>query len=221
MLKPNNNNVIQSYIVLRRIIGILGISLPFLCLSIGLLFGNTKLQPSISLYYFTNSRDIVIGILFSVSFFLISYKGYDLIDNIITIIIGIAGMGIAVFPCLSNNSNSVSVGIFQLSQNVSNIFHLLFAGTFFILLSVNSLFLFTKTNNVNKSNKMKLYRNLLYKICGFIILIGIITTAGIYLITDISFINSSKVIFYIETIMLIAFGVSWLVKGETILMDKE
>ncbi|MEJ2664743.1 MAG: DUF998 domain-containing protein, partial [Spirochaetia bacterium] len=84
MFRKKNRSIIISYIALRRLIGILGMLLPFICILGGLLFAALYVEPSISDYYYTNMRDFFVGLLFGVSLFLITYKGYELIDDIVT-----------------------------------------------------------------------------------------------------------------------------------------
>ena len=113
-LDKKNDNLIISYKALRRLIGILGILLPVINILGGCLIGEEPIQQSISMYYYTNMRDFLVGLLFVVSLFLITYKGYNLIDLIVSSIIGIAGLGVAIFPCFNELFITQRVGIFQL-----------------------------------------------------------------------------------------------------------
>jgi hypothetical protein len=97
MLKNKNKSLIVSYLTLRKLIGVLGILLPFACLFGGSLFQNSPVLDSISAYYHSNMRDILTGLLVGVSLFLITYKGYELRDTLLAILSGIAGLGIAIF----------------------------------------------------------------------------------------------------------------------------
>lgn len=219
-LRNKNKSIIISYIALRRFIGIMGMLLPVICILGGLIFSETGIQPSISAYYYTNMRDFFVGLLIGISFFLLTYKGYELIDNIITSFIGITGFGIAVFPCFFSDS-PLPIGIFQVNPEISDKLHVTSALVFFILLSVNSIFLFTlsKDKKIKKdSNKAK--RNLIYIICGIIILISIITLFIINFTIDYDIISRYKLVLIFETIMLFVFGISWLVKGDTLFKDE-
>ena len=218
-LRSKNRGLITSYMRLRQLIGHLGIFMPLLCFLFGLICGHWPLQDSISAYYYTNVRDLFVGILVCVGLFLVTYKGYELIDNIITTISGIASMGIAAFPCWAPEVVGQRVGLLQLDPSVSYIVHGVCALCFFILLAVNSLFLFTKTNPDKQMTEKKKQRNMVYVVCGVIILIAL---AG--LVLSVIFgekwgLSSFKLMFIFETVMLVAFGISWLVKGELILKD--
>ncbi len=108
---------------------------------------------------------------------------------------------VVVFPCDCSLAKG-TVGFFQLPVSVSDKIHCTAAVLFFLLLAINSIFLFT----LGESNTpQKRIRNIIYKVCG----IGMFSTL-ILLILPIEF---SAKIFVIETIAFIFFGVSWLVKG--------
>ena len=132
LLRLKNSNPVISFINLRRLIGILGMALPFVCIFGGFVFAQLEIQPSISFYYYTNVRDVFVGILVGVSMFLISYRGYEHIDALISNITGLTGLGIAIFPCF--NTIFEKVGFFQLEIKVSNIVHTVSAGLFFFRL---------------------------------------------------------------------------------------
>jgi hypothetical protein len=214
------DSIAMSYIGFRRLIGILGMLLPFICIIGGALFAGMTVQPSISAYYHTNMRDFFVGLMFVVSLFLITYKGYATIDNAISTASGIAGLCIPIFPCLSETDPLHAVGIFQIGPSASNKIHLTFASVFFLLLAVNSIFLFTRTKpgrsmlTINKK-----IRNKIYVGCGAVILVCLLSTAVLLLWATPAFIKQYHVVLAFETIMLFAFGTSWLIKGETLFKD--
>ena len=139
------------------------------------------------------------------------YDGYSLRDNIVTTISGIFGIMIVLFPCACTVSGE-TVGFFQLPVAISNTIHCASACAFFVLLSINSLFLFTIGEKV--STKQKKIRNIIYRVCG----IGMLC-ALILMVLPVSFFAKT---FVVEAIALTFFGISWLVKGQVfgILKDK-
>jgi len=218
-LREKNKSIIISYLSLRRLIGILGMLLPFICVFGGLVFSDLPIRSSISSYYHTNMRDFFVGLLVGVSLFLMTYKGYEKIDNIVTGIIGLAGFGIAIFPCLKSIASTEPVGIFQLNPVISNSIHLICAFTFFFLLAINSIFLFTLTKSKNiPITKDKKIRNYIYVSCGIVILLSL----AVLLIRSLVSVEveNDKTLLVFETIMLLAFGISWLVKGKTLFKDQ-
>jgi hypothetical protein len=193
--------------------------LPFICVLGGFLFSDLPVRSSISSYYHTNMRDFFVGLLVGVSLFLLTYKGYERIDNIVTSIIGLTGLGVAIFPCLNSIVSTEPVGIFQINPAISNKIHLVSAFTFFFLLAINSIFIFTltKSKDIPKTRNKKM-RNYIYIGCGIIILLSLLILFIRSLVGEQA--ENSKILLLFETIMLLAFGISWLVKGETLFKDK-
>lgn len=218
MLKDKNQSLIVSYLTLRKAIGILGMLLPFACLLGGSLFRNVPLMDSISAYYHSNMRDILVGLLVGVSLFLMTYRGYDGRDTLVAIISGIAGLGIAIFPCESRVVPSSAVGVFQFMPPIAGYLHYGSSALFFILLGINSYFLFTLGDEKNWT-KSKSIRNYIYRACGLIIF-GSLLTLAILAMTLGEELVATVWTFVFETIMLLAFGASWIVKGEALLADK-
>jgi hypothetical protein len=212
-------HVLISYKNLRRLIGILGLSLPVICLA-GPLFFKYPVQPSISHCYYTNVRDVFIGIMIGVSMFLVTYDGYNKVDDWITNITGVFGFGIALCPCFCFSSTVSQVGFLNLSPSLSDTIHITSAVLFFLLLAINSIFLFTKSDGRGSMTKNKKRRNVLFVTCGIVILLSLLALLLLRLrLGEIEF-NNSPIVFIIESVMLVAFGISWLVKGETLWRDK-
>ena len=218
MLKNKNPNLIVSYLTLRKLIGVLGMLLPFACLFGGSLFQNRPVLDSISAYYHSNMRDILTGLLVGISLFLITYKGYELRDTLMAILSGIAGLGIAIFPCASRSEPSSAVGVFQLIPPIAGYLHYGSSALFFILLGINSFFLFTLGDKENWT-KSKSIRNGIYRACGLVIFLSLLTLAVLSMILGDELVATVWT-FVFETVMLLAFGISWLVKGETLFTDK-
>jgi uncharacterized membrane protein YiaA len=218
-LRVLNANPVLSFVNLRRLIGILGMATPLICYIGGLFFQGLPLQSSISAYYYTNVRDIFVGIMSSVGIFMISYRGYEHIDDLISSLTAACSFGIAVFPCALSTVSNSRVGFFQLQLPVSNILHGLFSAGFFLLLAVNSIFLFTLSDKTKEKTRRKKIRNAIYIICGIVILIAL---AGIGLLNFLytpAELDTKIILFILETILLESFGISWLIKGRTLLRD--
>lgn len=212
--------LIVSYLTMRRTIGILGISLPIVLVLGGLVQEKPIIQASISAYYYTHMRDFFVGILSSVALFLISYKGYEKIDSIVSTLSGICAIGLILFPTSLHTGTVVKVGMLLVNDDVSEMIHLTFGAVFFMLLAYNSIFLFTKRGPVGGvMSKAKRRRNIVYRTCGCIMLLSILC---IYLYKTY-FVHTIISCFYpillCESIALLAFGVSWLVKGDTLFRD--
>ena len=193
---------------IRNLAGFLGMILPWISLIGAIIVSNTTGVPaefwptlSISATYYICPA--LTGILTAASVVLMCYDGYSLRDNIVTTISGVFGTMIVLFPCACTVSGEM-VGFFQLPVAISNTIHCASACAFFILLSINSLFLFTIGEK--EPTKQKKIRNIIYRVCG----IGMIC-ALILMVLPVSFFAKT---FMVEAIALTFFGISWLVKGQ-------
>jgi hypothetical protein len=93
------DSLIISYLTLRKMVGLLGISLiPVLILGSFILDHSTQLPASISAYYYTSMRNALVGIVCGISLFLLSYNGYTRLDAIASKSAGVFALGIALFP---------------------------------------------------------------------------------------------------------------------------
>jgi len=211
----NASSLVISYLGLRKAVGILGTLLPFV-LAIGLfiIFGK-GLQASLSDYYHTEMRDVFVGTLCAIGVFLLSYRGYERKDDIAGNLAFVFAIGTALFPT-TPEVNPLP------SDKVIGVMHFVFAGLFFITLAYFSLGLFTKTDPTKTPTPQKLMRNRVYVVCGYTILAAIALIA-IYIVlpSEIqTYFDQIKPVFWLESIAVVAFGISWLVKGEAILQDE-
>jgi len=208
-------SLVFSYLTLRKAIGFLGIALPF-AVSLGaLILFRTRIQSSISSYYYTGTRDVLVGALWAIGFFLLSYRGYEPVDNITGNLGCVFALGVALFPTAPDLNPSTTARLI-------GYFHMAFAGLFFLTLIFFSLFLFTKTKPHVQPTRRKLQRNILYRVCG------VAMATCILLMTIYTFLPDAAAaslecyhpIFWLETIAILSFGISWLTKGEGILKDE-
>lgn len=213
--------MVISYITIRRILGLLALFLPFI-LAIGTIwFGNcSTIERSMSAYYYTVTGHVFIAILFTFALFLFTYKGNEVIDTVMSNIAAVCALGIAFFPTTYGiDRNSCIVLTTESKPIISNI-HFISAALFFIILAYMSYFLFTKSAPHPTNQKKK--RNTVYRICAWIMILSILLIPVYELFfKDNTFISNLNPVFLLETLALWAFGVSWLVKGETILRDKK
>jgi hypothetical protein len=203
---------IRSFQNLQRALGILGMLLPPACVLGALLITGTHVQNSVSHYYHTNMGDALVGLLACAAVFLVTYAGHGPVDNAITSLAGIAALGIVVFPSPTYPQvDAASIGMFNLTQEVTGPIHLGFSAAFFILLAVISIFLFTLSDKKNPGER-KLRRNRIYLWSGIAILASLAALLVLRLAAREFFENSSIALVF-EWVMLWAFGVAWVVKG--------
>lgn len=182
---------------LRCMVGWLALALPWI---VALLLW--VIPPSISATYFTyEAGPVFMIILGSASILLFAYRGYEKVDDILNSITAIFGLLICLFP--TSHKGLDYIGTFQVPSAVSSTIHNISAFVFFALLSVNSLFLFTKSSGEMTAEKKK--RNIIYRVCG----VGMLASFLLLLLP-----NFYCKIWLVEVIALLFFGVSWLTKAD-------
>ena len=207
MDNPNaHENELVSYLTLRRVVGALGVALPVVVAVWGFaLLGSVSLQDSISDYYSLRTRDAFVGILFTVAWFLYTYRGYERRDNIAGNLACLFALCVALFP----NSGS----------SLDRVVHFTSAAALFVVLSYFSMALFTQSGGVMTPRKK--VRNKIYVTCGLVMLACIVLIGVYSWFLKGSAIAALKPVFWLELIALWAFGVSWFIKGETLWRDQE
>lgn len=216
------NKLVLSYLTVRKLIGILGFFFPLiLVLGSTLIGGCQEIQISISNYYHTNMSDVFVGYVCTLSIFLFAYKGYDIIDRIVSALAGIFGVIVALMPTsLKDPLPECNILCNSQTYEIIGIIHLISAGLFILSLAYFTLFLFTKGETTPTPEK--LIRNKIYKGTGYIMLACIALLILFFMLPD----NVSqgflkyKPVFWLETIAFLAFGFSWLVKGGFLFKDR-
>src|SRR5208282_431262 len=106
-MPATRNPAILSYHMLRRLVGIIALSLPFALPGGAIVLGligsghalpRPVLERSLSDYYYTPMGDYLVGVLFVIAAFLICSRGYDRSDEITGYLAGIFTLGVALFP---------------------------------------------------------------------------------------------------------------------------
>ena len=201
--------LLVSHLTLRRVMGVLAVALPVLLALWGFaICGCIELENSISDYYRLRTRDAFVGILFVIAWFLFTYRGYDDRDNIAGYLACLFALGVAFFP---NSGKTWEATL-----------HFVSAAALFGVLAYFCLRLFTKSDKPRDSWKReKRIRNRIYVACGLVILACIALTGLYNLLPDDTAISEIKPVFWLESLMIWAFGISWFVKGRTLWKDAE
>lgn len=187
---------------LRCMIGWLGMILPWLVVFLSLAFGYAFPDSISATYYISTCITPFMIILGAAALLLMSYRGYDEIDDRICSCAGISGLCICLFPC----AHEGIVGTFGLPGDVSGIIHNVSAAIFFGLLAYNSLFLFTKSSGIMTPNKKK--RNIIFRVCG----IGMVASFLLLIPCNIFAIYGGT--WFVEMLALTFFAISWLTKAD-------
>lgn len=232
--KESHNDLLVSYKTLRNFIGFSGILLPIMLIVFTTRAENDLvIQGSISDYYYTSAGDIFVIVICILSGFLITYKGYQTFEKVLLFTAAVCGFGLTLFPTKFKNTLSVD-GVHIKREEVTLLFdkvelHWVFAGLFFICLSLISILFFTKSSDQTKlvekdAGKItqKSWRNMVYVSMGYLMLacIGFIVVYSSVSSVKLFF-GDLSMIFILETVAVFAFGVSWITKGETLFPDGE
>ena len=207
-------SLLISYLALRKAIGLLGISLPVVLAIGGLVFFGDEVQGSISAYYYTGMRNVFVGTQWAMGSFLFSYRGYGTADQIAGKLACVAALGIALFPTGAQDGSSNAL--------VGHL-HTVSTALFFGALAYFALVLFTKTSSTKPPTPKKLQRNRVYRVCGYTIAACMALLFAHSLLPSESTLGlqAYRPVFALETLAVLAFGLSWLVKGEMLLKDED
>ena len=198
----------NSYLALRLIIGILGFALPFV-----LLIANSGALPSISDSYYTKSAVFFIAILFSIGLFLVAYKGYEskgekITDNIMTNIGGFAALLVILFPTTCPDSFYCSCLYGHKISWISDV-HFISAGIFLASMGAMSIFQFPKGEQSTWNKTLYIFLGVMVWFSIIILIIGL-------LVFHLTGSDPGTFVFWMESIAVWFFGISWLIKGHAL-----
>lgn len=231
--KKNGKKLKATYLRLRAQIGGLVISLPIIVWGFDLMLRQGGIQPSISAYYHTEMRNWFVGSLFAIGFFLLTYnpglvddrykhnpdQKFSLIAGILAIIVGLTPTGRIGWN--DNPAPYPPLPPVIYDEGLLNNIHFIAVSLLFILLAYFSLVLFRKTDPDRKRSNEKKRRDEIYRWSG-IIMAACVLSIGLHAILPNTFpefaenIKGYNLVFYFEFVALLAFGISWFVKGEAL-----
>lgn len=191
-------NPALSYRNMRAITGYVGLTLPAVLLLTGVVDGH--IESSISAYYYTKVGNVFTGAMCVIGVFLLAYRLTAwAIDNVATTLAGISALGVAFFHAAPQQATLTQLRLADV--------HLTCAAALFILLGGISLFLFPR--DVMPEQR---WRANWYMALGALIWLSIILMPVLSWLAA-SFYNSDHVFFALETTCVMAFAVSFILKG--------
>lgn len=192
----------------RQLIGYIGLVLPFLLIFIAIARDGVEQWrelESVSAYYYTGAVAAFVGMLVALALFLFTYRGFEnehhWADRWAANIAACAALVVAFFPTAAPSG----VDPLKWWTPMMGVIHHVAAVVLFSMFAVFALWLFRLTAEGEQPTAGKRRRNAVYVVCG-IVIVGCIVWAGVSGRND-------RPIFWPESIALIAFAVSWLVKG--------
>jgi hypothetical protein len=226
--------VAESHRGLRRALGWIGAGLPVALLALPALLGidTTAFHGSLSAHYHApNVGAVFVGALAAIGVFLLYYRGYPVnqvgwclpilrgplgraflrhaTDSRVTTIAGGGAIGTALVPVTIPGACGPAL--------CSDVAHAIFAGTFFLAVTVLVLCLFTLSDRDPATwERGKRRDNAVYIGCGItmaacVALIGLGTLAEV----PLPFLGDHPV-YWLETIAIWAFALAWLRKGRAL-----
>jgi len=214
---PQDIRSADSYLRLRQGLGYVGTLLPFV-----LVLGNAflrsvlygpfawrgwDLQRSMSAYYYTDMKNVFVGALCAIGAFLLSDRGESKKSACAGTVAGLCAIGAGLFPTFSPRGR----------VNVVGEFHIGFAAVLYLTLAYFSLIIFADSSGA--STRRQRHRKRLYRICGYTIIVclALIAVAEIPAVRE--HFGSYDPGLWFECGATLAFGISWLTRGEKILRD--
>ena len=214
--KPSQGDqqMLISYRLLRKSVGLVGIMLPVQLLIYSFIFENS-VRDSISSYYWPSTRDlsekavsvwsptcgILVGSLCSIGVFLWAYCGDQKWDARAGNLACVTAVGVALFPCSPVDGD-----------RWTHVVHFPSAAVPFILLAYFCLVSFPTQDPGTTPTHKKPLRNKLYRCCGAVILLCIVTIASLHLFYGKQTPGSS--VFWLESAAVWVFGWAWYIKGQ-------
>jgi hypothetical protein len=190
----------------RRLIGWIGLLLPALLVVIAIErdgLARWRSLESISAYYYTGAVAAFVGMLVALALFLFTYRGFDnayhKADRAVAIIAGLAALAVAFFPTAAPGD----LPALDWWTPATGIVHHVAAALLFAMFAVFALWLFRMRGD--GTTETTGWRNKVYLACGLAIVACIAWAAynG----------YTAREIFLPESVALVAFSFSWLVKG--------
>lgn len=199
--------MVLSALALRRAVGAIALLLPFVLAGGHMLAAGARIEGSLSAYYWTGMRDLLVGALCALAAFLFAYRGPEPADDFAAKFAAIAALGMALSPSRQDGSPGLP--------------HYVFEASFFAAQAVFALSLFRRTDPYFRPTRRKLLRNKVYAACGLLMLASI-ALVGLLSVTWLgAALARYRPVFWLESAALLACGLAWLVKGEALLADEQ
>jgi hypothetical protein len=207
-----DRDILGSYLYLRRGIGVIGLALPFvLVFGHDLATGRLVWRESMSSYYYTDMRNILVGALCAIGLVLFCYR-YDRLDNVLSNVAGCCAIAVALLPTAPDDPSPAG--------RVVGVLHAIAAAALLLIFAWFCFGLFTRADPVVAPTVHKVARNRIYRICGTAILVAVLL--GLISLTPVvsdRFRDTVHPLLWCEWVAVSAFGIAWLIKGRTLVTD--
>lgn len=199
---------LQSYLLMRLAIGLLGIALPVV-LVIGdlVLTGDVPMRGSLSAYYFSGGRDFFVGAMVATGLFLLTYRAFERSwENVLSGLAGFSAIMVALFP--TSGGDPLTPLQERLGEDVTAVVHYGFAALFIGSLAAISVIFGRREGQRTDPDAARatrgFWRNTHYALAGVIVVAVVVILARLL---------GENSLFMGEVVAVVAFGLSWLLKG--------
>ena len=213
---PERSRYVRSYLIMRIVVGALGVALPFLLVLVDGLWldGDPFPRTSLSAYYYSGVRELFVGALSAIGIFLITYKvAESSLDNTLSLLAGAAVIVVALLPT-GRPDDVLELTPLQdrLGESAVETIHFVAAAVFIGSLAVISYF-FGKREGTRPPQEGKRRSRRFWRIyhlgCAAVIVLALLWIA----VTELSGSGPRNSLLYGEAVAVVAFGASWLWKG--------
>jgi hypothetical protein len=198
-----------SYLLMRVVIGVLGLALPMvLVLGDWALTGGVPWRGSLSAYYYSGGGDVFVGCMVATGLFLLTYRATEASwENRLSVVAGLAALGVALFP--TGGGDRTTPLQQALGEQVVSAVHFASAAVFIGSLALISMIFGLGEGRRPDSapTRQRTWRWVHWSLSAVIVVSVLVIV--LQLLGDYS-------LFVGEVFAVVAFGLSWLVKGSEI-----
>ncbi len=197
----------KAFLKTRLVVGTIGVLMPPVIVFGNIIFfGQTAYQPSLSDYYFTGMRNWFVGSLWAIGAGLFVYLAArkNAWDSWLSFVAGLLAIAVALLP-----TNAPST-----AATVTATLHVVSAGTLFALLGV-ICFRFGSRDGQrpDRSPSWRRTWGTVHRGCAFLVWAAVLTSVAFATFGA----TRGHAVLTGETVAVLAFGVSWFLKGSEIL----
>ncbi|HEX4088541.1 MAG TPA: DUF998 domain-containing protein [Trebonia sp.] len=206
MSSTESGGVVATYLLLRTAIGWIGTLLPIVVIVGDAAFSADPLPNSLSDFYYTPMRNILVGALCVLGVFLLLYDVSVKFDRWLTNAAGLGILGVAFLP------GSPQAPSLTTSQEVIGNIHVVFAAIAFLGLAA-TMWRFSAAISDGPGAPPPSPRAAVFYRVSACVMMAFVILSGAAILLPLSIQNSTLAIFDTEALAIITFGVCWLVKG--------
>ncbi|WP_432991055.1 hypothetical protein [Dactylosporangium sp. CA-233914] len=205
---------LRSYLLMRAVIGFIGLALPFLLVLGDFALEGGKLRGSLSEYFYTGLRDVFVGALCGTGLFLVTYKVFEHnLDNLLSNVAGVAALGVALFSTDRPKGATIALTPLQAKLGEAPVaaVHYTCAAVFIVCLGVISLYFGIREGNRTQllGRRSPEFWRRFHFTCAAVIGVAVVFIA----VTEISGWFDEYSLIIGEALAIFGFGTSWLMKG--------